>query len=225
MMENVPDLAKDDLFASFCDRLQELGYVLNHTVVNAADYGVPQRRRRLILLAGMGSEIPMALPRSTRRSVEDAISKLPPAGSSGDPLHDTTEKRTDRIAEMIRLIPRDGGSRTDLADEWCLPCHKRVDGFKDVYGRMAWKDVAPTLTGGFVNPSKGRFLHPEHDRAITLREGALIQTFPPNYKFPLNLGKFRVAEMIGNALPPALICAHAEKITGWLETAASNRED
>jgi DNA (cytosine-5)-methyltransferase 1 len=103
------------------------------------------------------------------------------------------------------LIPKDGGSRTDLPGERQLDCHKRCDGFKDVYGRMAWEDVAPTITGGCFNPSKGRFLHPVEDRCITMREAALLQSFPPKYRFPDVSCKQDVALLIGNALPPEMI--------------------
>jgi DNA (cytosine-5)-methyltransferase 1 len=93
-----------------------------------------------------------------------------------------------------------------------LKCHRKCDGFKDVYGRMAWDEVSPTMTGGCVNPSKGRFLHPTKDRAITLREAALLQAFPPSYFFSLRRGKFPAAQMIGNALPPEFIRRHALRV-------------
>src|SRR5690606_12010561 len=120
--------------------------------------------------------------RKLRRSVRDAIGDLPKPSVSDDPLHDPMEDRSERIAKMIALIPKDGGSRSALGKRRQLECHKRCNGFKDVYGRMAWDDVAPTITGGCVNPSKGRFLHPTQNRAITLREAALLQSFPPNYQ-------------------------------------------
>jgi DNA (cytosine-5)-methyltransferase 1 len=111
---------------------------------------------------------------------------------------------------MIRLIPKNGGSRMDLPMKYHLPCHKRFpEGFKDVYGRMKWSDVSPTITGGCVSPSKGRFLHPSQNRAISLREAALLQTFPQNYYFSLKSGRQGVALMIGNALPPTFIKRHA----------------
>ena len=90
-----------------------------------------------------------------------------------------------------------------------LPCHQRLEGFWDVYGRMAWDKPAPTITGGCINPSKGRFLHPRAHRAITLREAALLQTFPKTYRFPLDQGRYSVALLIGNALPPEFIRRHA----------------
>jgi DNA (cytosine-5)-methyltransferase 1 len=117
---------------------------------------------------------------------------------------------------LIKLIPKDGGSRGDLSLRYQLPCHKRCDGFKDIYGRMAWYDVAPTITGGCLNPSKGRFLHPEQNRAITLREATLLQGFPRGYVLSLRRGRFAAAEMIGNALPPGFVKRHAKQIVRFL---------
>jgi DNA (cytosine-5)-methyltransferase 1 len=212
MMENVPGLADDERFVAFCRKMKNLGYLGNHRVLNAAEYGVPQRRRRLIYLAGLGMEIPFAGKAAKMKTVEDAIDGLPKAGQSGDPVHDMPENRTPKVLEIIRLIPKDGGSRRDLPEKYQLECHKRCTGFKDVYGRMAWKDVAPTITSGCFNPSKGRFLHPEEDRAITMREAALLQGFPRRYKFPTTDNKSAVALMIGNALPPPFIAAHGRSI-------------
>jgi len=87
--------------------------------------------------------------------------------------------------------------------------NKTFDGFKDVYGRMWWEEPAPTITGGCINPSRGRFLHPTQNRAITLREAALLQSFPKNYRFSLSRGRYAAAVMIGNALPPKLAACHA----------------
>lgn len=212
MLENVPGLMQDERFKSFCWKLKRLGYQGNHRILNVADYAVPQRRRRLIYLAGMAVNIPFAEESDRRRTVKEAIGDLPKAGQSGDPVHDIPENRTPKVKEIIRHIPKDGGSRKDLPKKYQLECHKRCSGFKDVYGRMAWNDVAPTITSGCFNPSKGRFLHPEEDRAITMREAALLQGFPRRYKFPTTDNKSAVALMIGNALPPPFIAAHGKSI-------------
>jgi len=212
MLENVPGLAKDKRFNAFCRNLKKLGYRGDYRILNAADYGVPQRRYRLIYLAGLKKEIPFAEKAEEIKTVKHAIGRLKKAGASGDPVHDMAENRTQKVLEIIRNIPKDGGSRKDLPDNLHLECHKRCSGFKDVYGRMAWDKVAPTITSGCFNPSKGRFLHPVEDRAITMREAALLQGFPRRYKFPITSNKSAIALMIGNALPPPFIAAHASKI-------------
>ncbi len=212
MLENVPTLFHDWRLGDFTVSLENAGYSVKANVLNAADYGVPQRRRRLVLIASRVSNVTLAKPSSKIRTVRDAIKSLPQAGKSGDPLHDIPENRTERIKARIRRIPRNGGSRSALPSNLKLKCHKNSDGFKDVYGRMAWDKPAPTITTGCFNPSKGRFLHPTAHRAITMREAALLQTFPKSYKFPPNLGKVRIADMIGNALPPEFVRRHAKHI-------------
>jgi DNA (cytosine-5)-methyltransferase 1 len=217
MLENVPGLVCDKRFKSFCRDLKALGYEGRYDILDATDYGVPQRRRRLIYLAGLGKKIPFASKARKLKTVKDAIGGLPKAGKSGDPVHDMPEKRTPHVMAIIRRIPKDGGSRGDLPEKFKLECHKRCTGFKDVYGRMAWEAPAPTITSGCFNPSKGRFLHPEEDRAITMREAALLQGFPRGYKFPTSDNKTAVALMIGNALPPPFIAAHGRSIRRILQ--------
>jgi DNA (cytosine-5)-methyltransferase 1 len=207
IVENVPGLAKDGRFDSFRHGLQKTGYRSEYKVLNASDFGVPQRRKRLVLVALRGKELPInwSSYRCEGRTVRDAIGHLEAAGSSGDKLHDIPESRTPSMMSRIRATPKDGGSRRDLPPEFQCSCHIRQNGYFDVYGRMAWDSVSPTITSGCSNPSKGRFLHPEEDRAITLREAALLQTFPFNYQFCLERGKDHVARQIGNAFPPRLI--------------------
>lgn len=210
MLENVPALFHNRRLAEFRSALRCAGYTVRAKVLNVQDYGVPQRRRRLVLLASRTSNVEFASPDLQRLTVRDAIGRLPPAGKSGDPLHDLPEKRTDLVRRIIAAVPRDGGSRTSLPDNLTLKCHRESDGFKDVYGRMAWSRPAPTITTGCFNPSKGRFLHPVANRAITMREAALLQSFPSTYRFPVEFGKVRIATMIGNALPPEFIKRHAQ---------------
>jgi DNA (cytosine-5)-methyltransferase 1 len=226
MMENVPGLAKDERSARLRRFLRKLGYRVTDDTLNTALFGVPQRRRRYVMVALRDGEPSLASPEPRTRTVRDLIGALPAAGSSDDPLHDHGEHRSVVIRELIASVPRDGGSRGDLGDEWQLDCHRRIDGFHDVYGRMAWDSAAPTITGGCINPSKGRFLHPVADRAITLREAALLQTFPPDYRLPLNevpgSGKYSIAELIGNALPPEFVYRQARVIATALR--AQHRE-
>ena len=208
LLENVPGLAKNRRFRKLCSALRRLGYTLNIGVLDAADYGVPQRRRRLVLVGTIYGAPILAEQSANRVSVREAFRKLR-LRPLRDPLHKTRENRTERIRALIRRIPKNGGSRLDLGVRHQLDCHRTSDGFKDVYGRMAWGDVAPTITGGCCNPSKGRFTHPSKARCITLREAALLQSFPASYQVSLRRGKFAVAQMIGNALPPEFVRRHA----------------
>lgn len=212
MLENVPGLANRRRFREFASMLKAMDYQVNWAVLDAARYGVPQRRRRLILLAAKHSRIEFASAEAADATVRDAIRGLGNPDNSEDPLHRIIGKRSERIMELIKLIPKDGGSRSDLPEPLWLECHKKCGGFKDVYGRMRWDAVAPTITGGCLNPSKGRFLHPEEDRPITAREAALLQSFPPTYRFSTDRGMYAVAAMIGNALPPEFIRRQALQV-------------
>lgn len=220
MMENVPGLAKDPRMEKVLVRLKSLGYHVDDETVQVHDiskYGVPQRRKRMILMTGLKKKIPFAQPDKEVKHVRHILENMPTPGTGNDPLHDYPVNRSEKTQTMISLVPKDGGSRSDLPKQYWLPCHLRYPkGFKDVYGRMKWDSVSPTITGGCINPSKGRFLHPEENRAITLREALLLQTFPKNYKFPTNIARDRIALMIGNALPPHYIKKHAEEIKAIL---------
>jgi DNA (cytosine-5)-methyltransferase 1 len=219
LVENVPRLLDDYRFTKVRRQLRKLGYEGQPSIFNAADFGVPQRRRRMVFIASRIGCIEYAAPisRDQRATVHDAIAELPRPGATGDELHDFPETRSERVAKLIAMIPKDGGSRLQIGMELQLRCHRKCDGFKDVYGRMAWNALAPTITGGCVNPSKGRFLHPTQNRTITLREAALLQSFPKDYQFALSRGKFAAAQLIGNAFPPLFVEAHAKQIRRRLE--------
>jgi len=213
MMENVPRLANHRSFRDLCNGLRKLNYTLKFDIKDAADFGVPQRRRRLILLASRGFDIRFAKFSRAYRTVRQSIGDLPDVSVAKDPLHaKPIRQRSKKVADLIRDIPKNGGSRGDLPKTRQLECHKKSDGFRDVYGRMAWDKVAPTITGGCFNPSKGRFLHPVKNRTITMREAALLQSFPRSYRFDPNIGVEAIALMIGNALPPEFIRRHALEI-------------
>lgn len=224
MMENVPALGSDGRFHNFISVVRQLGYSVRFRTVDVSEYGVPQRRKRLVFLASKSGTIRFARRVRRQRTVRETIGALPPAGFSGDDLHDVSENRSKRIQELIACIPKDGGSRLDLGDDKQLDCHRRSNGFKDVYGRMRWDSVASTITGGCVNPSKGRFLHPYENRSITLREAALLQSFPIRYRFPMSRGKFAVAELIGNAFPPEFVRRQAIQIRRHLELYRQSKE-
>jgi DNA (cytosine-5)-methyltransferase 1 len=216
IMENVPALAKDDRNQHLIKQLEMSGYRCKVGILNAADFGVPQRRRRMLLIASRLGNIEFPPRDDSRKTVRHTIEALPPPGESGDPLHDHLCTRAPHVLEIIRAIPWDGGSRSDLGKERQLRCHQMCDGFKDVYGRMKWDDVSPTITSGCINPSKGRFLHPQQDRAITLREASLLQGFTPDYVFPIERGRYPVAALIGNAVPAEFVKRQVSVLTDQL---------
>lgn len=214
--ENVPGLA-GPTYRNVLDELQveltRLGYVMTDPLVkDAKEFGVPQRRRRCIMVAAKTLEALDAFlatdSRQTERSVSDAIGRLAPlengASHPTDGLH-RARIHSEIALNRLRHVPRDGGSRKSLPAELELECHKGTDAFPDVYGRMGWLSVAPTLTTGCTDVTKGRFAHPEQHRAITLREAARLQTFDDDYQFTGN--RAQVSRQIGNAVPPAMVAA------------------
>lgn len=212
MLENVPALSKHQYFSDLKAFLEGKGYSVIDAVHDAAEYGVPQRRKRLIMLASRISNVDWPMPSESRSSVRQTFSAITRSVLVEDDLHNMPQRRSEKVERIIRAIPKNGGSRTQLPDSLKLDCHMKMNGFFDVYGRMAWDDVSPTITGGCYNPSRGRFIHPEEDRAISLREAALLQGFPLRYKFLTSHGKESIAQMIGNALPPPLVLAHARPL-------------
>lgn len=205
MLENVPGLARDERFMFLVKDLEERGYTVKWAIINAENYGVAQRRKRLVMLASRVGNIAFPILSLPKITVREIIESLPEPSTSEDSLHNVREDRKESVRKMIELIPKDGGSRGDLPDEYQLKCHQRTKGFHDVYGRLAWDSVAPTMTSGCLNPSKGRFLHPSQNRAITPREAALLQSFPEDYWFSAKRGKGHLALQIGNAFPPKMI--------------------
>lgn len=211
-MENVPELIKEKVYTDFILLLKSEGYYVSSNVVNAADYGVPQRRRRLILLASRTKEISL-VPRthSQHLTVRDAIGKLPPvlAGSQNksDILHIAPSLSEMNLKRIRHSVP--GGTWREWPEELKLACHKTEKGksYASVYGRMEWDAPSPTITTQYIGYGTGRFGHPEQDRALTLREGALLQTFPQEYVFAPPQGPLalkNVARHIGNAVPVRL---------------------
>lgn len=218
MMENVPGLINYTLFKHMVKELRSLNYKINFKVVNAKDYGVPQRRRRLVLVGSLFGDIKVAEGSGMKVTVKDSIGGLEPVTRTKDSLHKIIAHHKPRIKEMIRQIPKDGGSRKDISNKYILECHKDDNiGFNDIYGRLRWDDYSTTITGGCLNPSKGRFLHPTKNRVITPREAALLQSFPRSYKFPSDISKASLALLIGNALPPKLSYFQSVNIRKHLE--------
>lgn len=219
MMENVPGIVDYYLFRKLIKKLKELGYFIKFDIVNVKDYGVPQRRRRLVLVGSLLGQLDIAKPTNEMVTVREIISNMETIDKTSDPLHTIIVKHNERINRMISMIPKNGGGRRDLPREYKLKCHSKKNvGFNDIYGRLRWDDYANTITGGCLNPSKGRFLHPEENRVITPREAALLQTFPLDYKFPIGISKTSLASMIGGALPPKFSYIQCKNIKEHLDS-------
>lgn len=205
MFENVPGIENYTLFKKVFIRLKKLGYNPTYSIVNVASYGVPQRRKRLVMLGSLFGEVTIPKGNGNIRTVRDYIGDLESIKETDDNVHRRYPRHSEEVMKRICLTPHDGGSRKDLPEQYTLECHRKEGiGFNDVYGRLRWDDVSSTITGGCLNPSKGRFLHPEEDRCITAREAALLQTFRRDYAFPDDIPISNLALMIGNALPPKL---------------------
>lgn len=220
VIENVPGLSYGggkSIFEEALDAMHSAGYSdVAWQVVNAADFGVPQRRKRLLLIASRRYDV--SIPKATgqaRITVRQTIAGLPPivAGASdpSDCLH-CSPTASAKVMERIRSIPKDGGSRRSLPAELQLECHKRHSGFCDVYGRMKWDEPSPTITTGCINVTKGRFIHPEQDRAISVREAAMLQTFPRDFGFCGT--SWQIARQIGEAVPVEFARQIADHIVG-----------
>jgi DNA (cytosine-5)-methyltransferase 1 len=215
LVENVPGLLTNWRISLFQTKLRKLGYSTNKAVLNAAEFGVAQRRKRMIFIAIRSAVIPTIPepPTHTAITVRDVIYDLPRSDSDTAPaLHRIRQHLSSVVLERVKRIPKDGGSRRHLGSDAQLNCHKRQHGFTDVYGRLSWDKVAGTITRSCHNPSKGRYLHPEEDRGITLYEALLLQGFPQNYMLPTECGIQKIASLIGEAFPPPFARAQAEHI-------------
>lgn len=212
-MENVPGLEGKDVFERFVGTLSGLGYHASWRVVNCADYGMPQRRQRLVLLASrLGAiSVPDPDPEAPTATVRDAIGSLPPLRQgetdAHDPLHSASRLSELNLRRVRASVP--GGTWRDWDESLRLKCHlgKSGDGYGAVYGRMEWDRPAPTITTQFYNYGSGRFGHPEQGRALSLREGAMLQGFPAGYEFfdpASSPGRRKVGVLIGNAVPVGL---------------------
>lgn len=211
-MENVPGLAKQQVWKDFIAALLKAEYQVSWCEVACEEYQVPQSRRRLVLLASLLGPIELRASQSKLKlTVKDAIGKLPPivaGGSSArDPLHASAGLAAVNL-ERIRAS-KPGGTWRDWPEDLRSPCHRKDTGktYPSVYGRMEWDKPAPTMTTQCYGFGNGRFGHPEQDRAISLREAALIQSFPKKYSFLAkgdDVAFERLGTLIGNAVPPKL---------------------
>lgn len=213
-MENVPNLANQTIFAEFVESLRLNKYYVTFSKVYCPDYGIPQKRRRLVLLASKFGKIEL-IPKTHKpenyETVKKAIGNLPKVAAGEvcptDPLHWTTNL-TDLNLKRIRAS-KPKGTWEDWDESLRLACHNRASGasYKAVYGRMAWDEPSPTITTQFYNYGTGRFGHPEQDRPLTVREASLLQTFPSDYDFYQDISEVtlnRLGVHIGNAVPVKL---------------------
>jgi DNA (cytosine-5)-methyltransferase 1 len=212
--ENVPGMIEPrwrSQFDALLSGLKALGYSCTWDVIDAAKYGVPQHRRRLLVIGSRLTEPKLPIPthgtekgRLPFSTVRQTIEDLPPlqAGERdpGDPYH-RARRHSALALRRLRAVP-EGGGRKDLPSELELNCHRGHSGHYDIYGRMWWDRPAPTLTSGCTNITRGRFAHPQQDRAITLREAMRLQSFPD--RAVLVGTDDGMALQIGNAVPPLL---------------------
>ncbi|MGA2256903.1 MAG: DNA cytosine methyltransferase [Thermoguttaceae bacterium] len=236
-MENVPLLEKQAVFAKFVSDLKKDGFSVFHKVVDCAGYGVPQHRQRLVLLASKHGPIEMIGPTVKPcfyETVRDTIDELAPLKAGeihpDDPLHQASELSPLNL-KRIRAS-KAGGTWRDWDADLVAACHKKKSGksYPSVYGRMAWDEPSPTITTQFFGFGNGRFGHPRQNRAISLREGAILQSFPRDYKFvaegdPIYINT--IGRLIGNAVPVKLgkaigksIIRHVQTLESPLERAA-----
>ena len=242
LMENVSGVIGrgKPVFDEFVRRVSGLGYQCSWQIEQMADYGVPQSRKRLVLLAGLGFKI--AFPKPTHAPKPDENSRLRPWVTLRDVIADMEPPVTlkeslanggpqsynwhvvsDLQAQVRkRLDAAEPGKTWTMIDESVRPeCHRNnYSGFTNTYGRMAWDQVSPTITGGCTTASKGRFGHPDKSRyTISVREAAILQTFPKNYKL-LTDGMGAACNLIGNAVPPLYARVVARKILSTLRDRA-----
>jgi DNA (cytosine-5)-methyltransferase 1 len=228
-MENVPRLIDQNVFKSFVDHLEKSGFEVTYRVINCEDFGIPQHRNRLVLLASKHGSIELLKPNrfNQKKTVRDAIGALPRISAGDSYKNDHLHQCASLSAINLRRIQssRQGGTWRDWPTNLVADCHRKTSGktYSGVYGRMTWDEPAPTMTTQFFGFGNGRFGHPEQDRAISLREGAILQSFPPDYAFVPNdkpVLQKTIGRLIGNAVPVKLgeaigksIMAHAIKIS------------
>ena len=213
-MENVPNLSNQKIFKDFVTFLKGQDYFVTYSNIYCPDYGIPQKRLRLVLFASKFLDIQFIPKTHTPENyvtLKKAIGHLEPIQSGtiseDDPLHRTTKLSNINLKRIRASKPK--GTWLDWERDLRLKCHKKKSGnsYKSVYGRMSWDEPSPTITTQFYNYGTGRFGHPEQDRAITIREAALLQTFPINYEFyqkEKDISLTKLGTHIGNAVPPDL---------------------
>jgi DNA (cytosine-5)-methyltransferase 1 len=227
--ENVPNIQQYDEFRYLVNVLRRWGYRPSWRILNAVDYGVPQNRNRLILLAVKNRKIiisdasqdelestasnGLSVFTTVRQAIENLMD-IEPNSKRGPPNHCTTEHGAS-VMKRIKMIPKNGGRQRDLPTSMVYKCHKKDNrGYNDVLGRMKWDCPSPTITSGCTNATKGRFIHPIKNRPITVREAARLQSFPDNFIFSGPL--YPMSTQVGNAVPPVLVYIIANQLWDFL---------
>ena len=211
-MENVPDVIRHQVYHDFVAELEALGYLVSAKEVACIDYGIPQRRRRHVLLASRIGHVELMSPTHDKPvTVREVIGHLPALEAGGRDAQDLLHKSSKLNDLNLKRIKasKQGGTWRDWSAELVADCHKKDSGkyYSSVYGRMSWDEPAPTMTTLCYGFGNGRFGHPDQHRAISLREAAIFQSFPYHYQFsPLDqpLSIRDVGKMIGNAVPVRL---------------------
>jgi DNA (cytosine-5)-methyltransferase 1 len=237
VMENVPQLLDSPEYVAFRRHATQLGYRIDQRILNAADFGVPQQRRRAIAIGTTTGPILWPLPTHSSpdrptpgtepwRTFRDAVHDLP-LRPDGRNLHVSRNPRGETI-RRYRAVPHDGGNRFQMQENLerqglghlVQPCFRRKPtGTTDVFGRLWWDRPAVTIRTEFYKPEKGRYLHPSEDRPITLREGARCMSFPDGFVFATDQSMTSIARQIGNAVPPLFAQRIAEAVAAMLDTA------
>ena len=228
-MENVPQLLnfkEGAVFETFVRTLRNAGYEVNFDTLYGPDFGMAQTRSRLVLLAakGIAPELPMPTHAEIYRTVEDEIGSLPALNAGGvdpdDRLHRASRLSEKNLRRIRASTP--GGTWRDWPEDLVANCHQddRGRGYSSVYGRMNLSEPSPTITTQFYGFGNGRFGHPTQDRALSLREGAMLQGFPREYSFvpeDANVSFKTIGRLIGNAVPVPLARAIASAVRTHLE--------
>ncbi|MCK5413100.1 MAG: DNA (cytosine-5-)-methyltransferase [Candidatus Pacebacteria bacterium] len=210
-MENVRGIVKTDIFKMFLSVLEKNNYHVDYKIVYIPDYGAPQNRSRLILLASKLGEIQIPKPTHTKDkyiTVRDVIKNLQPIKAGQVSKNDSLHKAKNLLDINLQRIKQSkpNGTWRDWDRKLLPTCYRKESGqtYSSVYGRMDWDRVSPTITTQFFNYGSGRFGHPTQNRALSLREGALLQTFPEDYDFGEVKNMTTISRHIGNAVPPVL---------------------
>lgn len=239
VMENVPQMLKSAEYASFRAEAEKRGFLVEHRVLNSADFGVPQRRRRAIVIGTRGQVVPW--PDATHGDPRALSGGQAPwvtfkKATAGLPLvpdgaawHRERNPRADTLRRYA-AVPPDGGNRFEMEENLdraglghlVPPCWRRHrNGSHDVFGRLWWDRPASTIRTEFFKPEKGRYLHPTQPRAITVREAARLMSFPDDFELPDEQSMTAIARQVGNAVPPLLALRLAEAVAGQLDVEVS----